>query len=334
MTYDFNGNLRTLKEAGQTTTYTWDVRDRLIGIAGSGLTASFGYDASDRRTSKTLGGFATTHHYDILDIVLEIAGGSTVNYLRGLGIDEHLARIEDGSSICYAPDALGSTMALTDGASAVTTEYSYEPFGRTTPTGPASQNAFQFTGRENDGAGLYFYRARYYNSQLGRFLAEDPIGLLGGPNRYVYVRNNPATFIDPYGLQARDPKSCAEKAERWRIRCLYESELNRHDRDYDCKVDALGIGAPSSIGGGAAGILVGAAVGAEFGALPGAVTGAFCSGVLAWVGAAIGLAFERDCTRESLRGFQADRDYCNVMADTMKARGCDRMPPLPGRARR
>ena len=60
----------------------------------------------------------------------------------------------------------------------------------------------QYTGRENDGSGLYYYRARYYDPVLKGFLSEDPIGLRGGLNTYSYVRGNPTNFIDPYGESA------------------------------------------------------------------------------------------------------------------------------------
>jgi RHS repeat-associated protein len=201
MTYDFNGNLATLTESGQTTTYTWDARNRLASLTGPGLTASFVYDARGRRTQKTINAFATDFQYDGVHIIKEIAGGSTVNYLRGLYIDEHLARMEASSTFCYAPDALGSTMAVTDGTGDVSTEYIYEPFGRPVATGAASQNPFQFTGRDYDGSGLYHYRARYYHSGPGRFLSEDPLGLgAGNANLYAYVRGNPINRIDPFGL--------------------------------------------------------------------------------------------------------------------------------------
>ncbi len=200
MTYDDNGNLATLAEGG-TTTYTWDVRDRLAGVSAPALTASFTYDASGRRTQKTINAFATTFQYDGVDIVREVAGGAGVSYLRGLRIDEPLARIEDGgSTTCYAPDALGSSAALTDGAGNVATSYTYEPFGRTTTMGAASQNPFQFTGRESDGTGLYYYRSRYYDPGRARFLQEDPLRLGGGRNFYAYVANNPVNLIDPLGL--------------------------------------------------------------------------------------------------------------------------------------
>lgn len=79
--------------------------------------------------------------------------------------------------------------------------YFYEPFGQTTALG-TENNPFQYTGRENDSTGLYYYRARYYNPVLGRFLSEDPEGFEGdGPNFYVYVANNPINLIDPEGTQ-------------------------------------------------------------------------------------------------------------------------------------
>jgi hypothetical protein len=47
---------------------------------------------------------------------------------------------------------------------------------------------------------LYFYRARYYDPQLMRFISEDPIGLAGGMNSYAYVKGNPHRYTDPFGL--------------------------------------------------------------------------------------------------------------------------------------
>ena len=91
-------------------------------------------------------------------------------------------------------------MALADTAGAVQTEYTYEPFGTTTVAGAPSANSFQYTGRENDGTGLYYYRARYYSPRLQRFLSEDPIGFEEGMNFYVHTYNNPVNFVDPNGL--------------------------------------------------------------------------------------------------------------------------------------
>ena len=92
-------------------------------------------------------------------------------------------------------------MALADSIGTPVTEYTYEPYGQTTVVGTASTNSFQFTGRENDATGLYYYRARYYDPRAGRFLQPDPLGLsLGEAEAYAYVRNRPLTSTDPLGL--------------------------------------------------------------------------------------------------------------------------------------
>jgi RHS repeat-associated protein len=99
------------------------------------------------------------------------------------------------------PDALGSSVALTDSTGTLQTQYTYEPFGNTTVAGATSTNPLQYTGRENDGTGLYYYRARYYSPRLQRFISEDPIGFGGGDvNLYAYVGNDPVNAKDPLGL--------------------------------------------------------------------------------------------------------------------------------------
>lgn len=75
----------------------------------------------------------------------------------------------------------------------------YEPFGTTTVSG-TSGNPFQYTGRENDGTGLYYYRTRYYSPRVHRFASEDPIRFYAGPNFYTYVSNRVTRFSDPWGL--------------------------------------------------------------------------------------------------------------------------------------
>jgi RHS repeat-associated protein len=202
LTYDANGNLTSQTDANGTTTYTWDARNRLVAMSGPGVSASFVYDALGRRISKTINGVTTDFQYDGNDIVAEIGGAAVgATYLRSLAIDEPFVR-QSATTEYYHTDALGSALALSDQAGTVQTTYRYDPFGNTTMTG-SSTNLFQYTGRENDGTGLYYYRARYYSPSLQRFLSEDPIGLAGGQlNLYGYVSNNPTTFTDATGLFA------------------------------------------------------------------------------------------------------------------------------------
>jgi RHS repeat-associated protein len=128
-----------------------------------------------------------------------LSGTSATNILSG-GIDEFFNRTDSSGSFTPLQDALGSTIALVDGSGVVTTSYSYDPFGNTTVSGAASSNPSQYTGRENEGNGLYFYRARYYSPLLGRFVGEDPLGFDGGDvNLYAYVFDNPINYQDPTG---------------------------------------------------------------------------------------------------------------------------------------
>jgi RHS repeat-associated protein len=99
-------------------------------------------------------------------------------------------------------DGSGSTMALANSSGTLVTQYTYDPFGKTTFTGTASPNAAKYTGREDDGTGLYYYRARYYHPVLQRFMSEDPLGFGGGDvNLYGYVGNNSANLVDLNGRE-------------------------------------------------------------------------------------------------------------------------------------
>ena len=195
-TYDANGNLT----GDGANTYTWDARNRLSGISGS-LSATFLYDSFGRRVRRSVGGVATDYLYDGHNAVQELSGTTPVaNMLTG-GTDEVFARTDSAGRRAVLADGLGSTLALADDAGALRTQYTYDPFGATAPAGDGSANASQFTGRENDGTGLYYYRARYYSPALQRFLSEDPIGFGGGDtNLYAYVGNSPTNMTDSSGM--------------------------------------------------------------------------------------------------------------------------------------
>ncbi len=207
----FGGTSLSYDSAGQltgdgTNTYTWDARHHLTQIAqGKTTTASFVYDAFGRRASKTISGATTQFLYDGLNPVQELAAGNppasvTANLLTGLGIDEYFSRSDASGTMAFLRDALGSTIGLVNSAGGIDTSYTYEPFGNTTVNG-GNANPYQFTGRENDGTGLYFYRARYYSPTFQRFMSQDPIGFAGGdPSLYGYVRDNPVVLVDPSGL--------------------------------------------------------------------------------------------------------------------------------------
>jgi RHS repeat-associated protein len=191
VTSDANGNVT----AYGTDSYTWDVRGRLQQINRSGATYQFTYGFNDLRISKSVNGTLTSYLLNGDQVVRETTGGVTTDLLQGPFTDRPLQR----GGEWFVQNHLGSTAAMTNGSGTVVQSYGYKPFGELTNS-PTDSNPFQFTGRENDGTGLLYYRARYYVPEWGRFISEDPSGTAGGINQYVYATNNPLTFGDPSGL--------------------------------------------------------------------------------------------------------------------------------------
>lgn len=195
LTYDANGNMTN----DGTNTLTWNARNQLASMSG-GVTASFQYDPLGRRVNKTIGGVSVGFLHDHVNSVQEQLGaGVYANILVG-GVDDIFSRTDQLGTQSFIVDALGSTLSLTNSVGTVLTQYTYEPFGTSTSSGSAS-TASLFTARENDGTGLFFYRARYYSPSLSRFVSQDPIGFYGGANLYAYVGNRPTSLVDPYGLK-------------------------------------------------------------------------------------------------------------------------------------
>jgi RHS repeat-associated protein len=198
--YDSNGNMTSKTSGTDTWSYNWDYENRITSAAKGTDSAEYKYDALGRRIERTR---ASTNEdtkfiYDGADVLADDNGGALTKYLNGAGIDNKL-RVEDSSGVKYfLVNHEGSTEALTDISGSVTSSNDYDSFGNATGN---LGTRYGFTGREHDDfSGLNYYRARWYDSQLGRFISEDPAGLAGGDtNLYGYVRNNPANLRDPSG---------------------------------------------------------------------------------------------------------------------------------------
>ena len=100
----------------------------------------------------------------------------------------------------YLYDGLGSVTELIDADENVVNYYRYTPFGDALIREEQIYNPHQFTGRQYDAeSGLYHYRARAYSTEVGRFLQQDPAGMVDGANMYAYVGNNPVNGVDSSG---------------------------------------------------------------------------------------------------------------------------------------
>lgn len=229
-TYDKNGNL----QSDGVNTYAFDARDQLLGVTG-GSTTTYQYDGQGRRLLKTINGATTAFAYDGDNFVQELAGlGNTsavnANLLTG-GIDQTFLRGTGTGSTAtlnwVLPEANNSTVITANAAGTVQKSFAYDAYGNTTPGAGTDANSQQYTGRENDGNGLYYYRNRYYMPGCMRFISEDPIGWASGQtNNYMYVGGDPIDFWDPYG----------EKGDR--NGCLYAKMIQRANAR-DALIDKL-----------------------------------------------------------------------------------------------
>ncbi|MGC1647528.1 MAG: RHS repeat-associated core domain-containing protein [Candidatus Sulfotelmatobacter sp.] len=133
---------------------------------------------------------------------IDQSGNVAARYAQTTNTDEPLAELRSGTTSYYERDAIGSVSSLSSTTGTLANSYTYDSFGKLSTSTGTLTNPFQYAAREFDPeTGVYEYRARYYDQNVGRFISEDPLGFGGGkPNLYAYVGNNPTDFIDPFGL--------------------------------------------------------------------------------------------------------------------------------------
>lgn len=228
LAYDDNGNLQ--QDAAYT--YAYDEENRLTQVtrnSDSALVGQYQYDALSRRVQKIAnpaGVPSTTRYFhDGARIIEEqdALGVTQATYTYGNYIDKVLTMDRSAQTFYYHQNELWSGAAITDSTANPVERYAYVAYGFvtvTTGTGTlvpqnawgtphsAIANRYLFTSRELDEeTGLYFYRARYYDSIKGRFLQRDPLlyverSNLYGLNLYEYVHSHPTRYIDLLGLKA------------------------------------------------------------------------------------------------------------------------------------
>lgn len=203
-THDGLGNLNG---ASNGRSFTYDYANRLMSASVGGDTFSYLYDGFGSRISRTKNGIQTKYLLDLnagmSNVLAETdALGAVQNYyIHGLGL---LSRINSsGQRFTYHYDHLGNTVAVTDDSNNVAESYTYDEFGQALASTGGSANPFRYVGKYgvmDEGNGLLHMRARYYDTDTGRFLSRDPLGFSGGDlNLFASVGGNSIARLDPMG---------------------------------------------------------------------------------------------------------------------------------------
>ena len=202
--------------------YTYDAFNRLSSYTNGVTNASYTYGADNLRKSKTVDGVTTNYTWNGSDMVLEEKGTQTNRYYYGA--DGIAFANLNGTTNYYQKNAHGDITALTNANGTITKNYQFDAFGNELTNNANDTNPFRYAGQYQDNeTGLIYLRNRYYDSNNGRFITEDPIK--DGLNWYVYVNNNPINFIDPLGL-APTPEEAAAMADH-----IYDWEKDSERRD-------------------------------------------------------------------------------------------------------
>ncbi|MBX3444907.1 MAG: RHS repeat-associated core domain-containing protein [Planctomyces sp.] len=224
LTYDAKGNL-TQDDQGRT--YAWDMDNLLSSTTESMVAVSYAYDALGRRVSRTAGSTTVSVSNGPI-VVSEYASGGAANsplrkFLNGSYVDEPVLLIDrtalgatgagTDERLYYHRNQQYSITALTNNSGTVVERYAYTAYGQPTILNAAASstrttsdygNPYLFTARSYEpDTGLHYFRARYLQSRLGRFISRDPTAYNSdGPSAYAMLKSSPVDRKDPSGLES------------------------------------------------------------------------------------------------------------------------------------
>jgi RHS repeat-associated protein len=217
--YDRFGNLiaeKRGKNHSLVTHYEYDCRHRLIKvIKPTGIIITYTYDAFNRRTSKTVDGKTTEFIWQGSKLIAETDNDKHwQSYLYELDSYRPLALVHGNAQqdniklYWYQNDHLGTPIALTSNMGDTLYECQYNAYGQIInetyhqdDTQACPDNPLRFQGQYYDEeTGLHYNLNRYYDPFTGRYITQDPLGILGGLNSYQYSGSDPINWIDPLGL--------------------------------------------------------------------------------------------------------------------------------------
>lgn len=217
-TTDLDGNIVRKFDGARDIRYAWTADNRLAGdtVAGNGQVLEYDYNAFGQLVRRRRNGADDRYFlWDGDQLLAELDGAlsrilAQYAYLPTTGQPLAIWRIFPGTAEYYLQDQLGSVTGLINGAAGVSQKLVYDSRGNLIPgqsiidPSLGDRNRLRWKGLvwEGDSTQLYYVRERWYDPQAGRFMSEDPIGLAGGMNFYVYASGDPINGNDPSGLDA------------------------------------------------------------------------------------------------------------------------------------
>ncbi len=202
--WDARGRMTSQTRDSISTGYRWDALDRLVEITAPDSTHTYGYDGDGIRVRETNGASTRRFLHSREDIVASIDGeGDIVTYYsHSPQIDETLAQLDSGGASYLHHDGLFSVTAVSGPNGQIRGAAQYAAFGGLGES-EVSLGRFGYTNREADPTGLMYYRSRYYEPGVGRFLSQDAfrgdVFNTASLHRYTYVENDPVNHVDPDG---------------------------------------------------------------------------------------------------------------------------------------
>ena len=209
--YDPAGNLireERGKDGKLTTEYRYNHQNQLKEVLKAGDHITFNYDALGRRTTKTSRAGVTTYLWNGDQLLSENKNGAVRTYIHAPGSFIPLATIEHDQLYHYLVDHIGTPHSVADDNGEFVWHADYLLYGKVTHVDiDELENNIRFQGQYFDNeTGLHYNRFRYYHPATGRFINQDPVGLVGGVNLYQYAPN-PTGWTDPLGLTP-EPDDC------------------------------------------------------------------------------------------------------------------------------
>ncbi len=208
-TYDANGNLISFTTPSGQTTLHYDALDRLVKVITPQDTVEYSYDPFNRRIAKKSNGEITHFLYQgNAEIGLYTSQGQCKELrILGIGKSEDISAtiaIEIEDKVYFpAHDSTGNIVALLDSSGNTLQTYQYSAFGEEIADQPISP--WRFSSKRTDPeTGFIYFGQRYYMPSLGRWITQDPLEDVDGPNLYAYLYHSPLVYFDAYGCNAEE----------------------------------------------------------------------------------------------------------------------------------